>query len=154
MPVPFEDALGSLAAHAQAKPGLLALDVSKRAIGLAGADPSWQLATPLRSIRRTRLAADLEAVRQAVAERTAGLLVVGWPLEMDGREGPRCQAIRAFATDAERTLELPVILWDERLTTFEAEELAPARAKRGAPDRDARAAAVILQDLLDRLSRA
>lgn len=151
MPVPFESALEALAALASGKPGLLALDVSKRAIGLAGADPSWRLATPLHSIRRTRLAADLEALEHVVAERTAGVLVVGWPLEMDGREGRRCQAVRAFANDAERALDLPLVLWDERLTTFEAEEQAGSR-RRG-PDLDARAAAVLLQDLLDRLNR-
>lgn len=153
MPVPLERALAALEALSAQKPGLLGLDVSKRSIGLAGADPGWQLATPLGSIRRSRLAADLEALRRAVGERAAGILVVGWPLEMDGRAGPRCQAVGAFVRDLERSIDLPVILWDERLTTFEAGEMIEARRGRGGPDRDALAASVILQDLLDRLSR-
>jgi putative Holliday junction resolvase len=153
MPVPFEDALAALREVAPARPGLLALDVSKRAIGLAGADPTWQLATPLHSIRRSRLATDLEALRRVIAERGAAVLVVGWPLEMGGREGRRCQAVGAFVRDLERALGLPVILWDERLTTFEAGETTGAHGHRSRPDRDALAAAVILQDLLDRLRR-
>lgn len=153
MPVPYEGALEALRELSPGKPGLLALDVSKRALGLAGADPSWRLVTPLRSIRRTRLPADLDALRRVVAERAAGVIVIGWPLEIEGRPGPRCQAVGAFARDVERVLELPVILWDERLTTFEAGEMMALRRNRSGPDRDALAAAVILQDLLDRLDR-
>lgn len=138
-----------------ARPGLLALDVSKRAIGLAGADPTWSLVTPLTTIRRTRLAADLDAIGRAIRERGAGLLVVGWPLEMDGREGRRCQAVMAFARDLERATGLPIVLQDERLTTFAAEDaLADAPAKRRkAPDVDALAAARILEDFLGAVGR-
>lgn len=139
------------------RPGLLALDVSKRAIGLAGADPTWRLATPLRTIRRTRLQADLLALRAAAEERAAGALVVGWPLNMDGSEGSRCQSVSAFATALDTALGLPVLLVDERLTTFAAEDLAAERGlrpgQRGTPDVDALAAAALLQDLLDRLCR-
>ncbi|HEX6142718.1 MAG TPA: Holliday junction resolvase RuvX, partial [Geminicoccaceae bacterium] len=92
------------------RPGLLALDVSKRAIGLAGADPTWSLVTPLTTVRRTRLAADLEAIGRLIRARAAGLLVVGWPLEMDGREGRRCQSVLAFAQDLERATGLPIAL--------------------------------------------
>jgi len=135
------------------RPALLALDVSKGRIGLAGADASWQLATPLRTIRRRRLAADLEALRQVILERAAALLVVGWPLNMDGSEGPRCQSVMAFARKLDRTFDLPVVLQDERLTTFAAEDVLAARRpggrRRNRPDPDALAAAMILQDFLD-----
>lgn len=136
------------------RPGLLALDVSKRAIGLAGADPTWTLATPLATVRRTRLAADLERLREVVREREAGLLVVGWPLQMDGSEGPRCQAVMAFARDLERALGLPIVLQDERLTTFAAQEALPlpTRRRRGSPDLDALAAVQILEDFFRRMS--
>jgi putative Holliday junction resolvase len=132
------------------RPALLALDVSKRVIGLAGADPSWRLATPLRTIQRRRLAADLEALRQVIMERAAALLVVGWPLNMDGSEGPRCQSVMAFARELDRSFGLPVFLQDERLSTFAAEDVLAARQstgrRRSAPDADALAAAQILED--------
>jgi putative Holliday junction resolvase len=135
------------------RPGLLALDVSKRVIGLAGADPTWSLVTPLQTIRRTRLRADLERLSEVVRERQARLLVVGWPLEMDGSEGRRCQSVMAFARDLERAFRVPIVLQDERLTTFAAEEALPhsSRSRRGSPDLDSLAAAQILEDFLGKV---
>jgi putative Holliday junction resolvase len=144
--------------QAGAPPGLLALDVSKRAIGVAGADTSWRLASPLLTIRRRGQANDLAALRRLIEERAAGAFVVGLPLNMDGSEGPRCQAVRAFARSLDAALNLPILLFDERLTTFAAKEIAAGRGlggakKRGTPDLDALAAAQILQDCLDALTR-
>jgi putative Holliday junction resolvase len=82
--------------------------------------------------------------------------VLGWPLNMDGSEGPRCQSVRAFAERLERALGLPILLWDERLSTFAAEEAADQaglRARKRADRLDALAAAIILQDALDALAR-
>ncbi len=138
-------------------PGLLALDVSKRAIGVAGADPTWRLATPLGTIRRRRWQQDLAALEQIVRERGAGALVIGWPLNMDGSEGPRCQSVRAFATKLDAALGLPMLLWDERLTTFAAKEAADhadLRGRRRDAALDALAAAAILQDALDAVARS
>jgi putative Holliday junction resolvase len=152
----LEDLLAHLAEGGGARPGLLALDVSKRAIGVAGADAGWRLATPLTTIRRTRLAQDLERLESVVAERAAGALVLGWPLNMDGSEGPRTQAMRAFAEDVDAALGLPILLWDERLTTFAAEEAAERAGLRGrkrAAMLDALAAAALLQDMLNTLAR-
>ena len=139
------------------RPGLLALDVSKRAIGIAGADASWRLATPLRTIRRRRLEQDLAALGEVLRERAAGALVIGWPLNMDGSEGPRCQSVRAFADRLDAAQGLPMLLWDERLTTFAAKEVADQaglRGKRRTNTLDALAAATILQDTLDAVARA
>lgn len=150
------DALSALAAATARRPGLVALDVSKRAIGIAGADASWQLATPLITVRRKGWAADVASLVEILNERDARVLVIGWPLNMDGSEGPRCQAIRQFARDLERDLGLPILLWDERLTTFAAEETADQaglRGKKRADRLDALAAAAILQDALDVLAR-
>jgi putative Holliday junction resolvase len=138
------------------RPGLLALDVSKRAIGVAGADASWRLATPLGTIRRRRLAQDVAALRAIIAEREARALVLGWPLNMDGSEGPRCQSVRAFADRLDAALALPILLWDERLTTFAAEQAAEEagwRGQRRSGPLDALAAATILQDTLDAVAR-
>jgi putative Holliday junction resolvase len=153
----LEDLLAQLPANQRARPGLLALDVSKRAIGVAGADAGWRLSTPLTTIRRTHFSQDLERLGHIVRERAAGALVVGWPLNMDGSEGPRCQAVRAFAENLETALDLPILLWDERLTTFAAEEAADRaglRGKRRAGMLDALAAAALLQDVLNAVATA
>jgi putative Holliday junction resolvase len=147
----------ALHARGQPRPGLLALDVSKRALGVAGADAGWRLATPLLTIRRRRWAQDLARLDRVVLERAAGALIIGWPLNMDGSEGPRCQSVRAFADALTLERGLPVLLWDERLTTFAAEEAADRaglHGKRRAEMLDALAAAAILQEALDALARS
>jgi putative Holliday junction resolvase len=147
----------ALAAGSSRPPGLLALDVSKRALGVAGADAGWRLATPLVTIRRRRWAQDLARLDRLVAARAAGALVIGWPLNMDGSEGPRCQAVRAFADALALERGLPILLWDERLSTFAAEEAADQaglQGQRRAEMLDALAAAAILQDALDALARS
>jgi putative Holliday junction resolvase len=152
----LEDLLACLHASGGERPGLLALDVSKRAIGVAGADAGWRLATPLTTIRRTGWAQDRERLEAIIRARAAGVLVLGWPLNMDGSEGPRCQAVRAFAERLDAALGLPILLWDERLTTFAAEEAAERaglRGKRRMGMLDALAAAAILQDVLNALAR-
>jgi putative Holliday junction resolvase len=152
----LEDLLARMPGPERARPGLLALDVSKRAIGVAGADPGWRLATPLTTIRRARFAQDVERLQRIIAERAAGVLVLGWPLNMDGSEGPRCQAVRAFAEKLDAALGLPILFWDERLTTFAAEvaaERASLRGRKRAEMLDALAAAAVLQDLLNALAR-
>ena len=152
----LEDLLARLRATGEVRPGLLALDVSKRAIGVAGADAGWRLATPLTTIRRARWAHDLEHLNGIIRERAAGALVLGWPLNMDGSEGPRCQAVRAFAENLDAALGLPILLRDERLTTFAAEEAAERsglRGKKRAEMLDALAAAAVLQDVLNTLAQ-
>jgi putative holliday junction resolvase len=147
------DVIGS---GSRQRPSALGFDVSKRAIGLAGADPTWTLVTPLSSIRRTRLAADLEALGRVIRERDARLLVLGWPLNMNGSEGPRCQSVMAFAREVDRAFDLPIVLQDERLSTFAAKEALFSRGKRRgrtAPDLDALAAAQILEGFLDAVRR-
>jgi len=149
----FLDVASPKAGHRQ---GLIALDVSKRMIGVAGSDPDWQLATPLLSIKRTKLQKDIDKLQSLRDEREAAALVIGLPLNMDGSEGPRCQAIRQFAADVDKALALPTILWDERLTTFEAEERADELGFRGPKKTDlidAIAAALILEDLLSAIQR-
>jgi putative holliday junction resolvase len=151
----LEDLLAQLPGAERARPGLLALDVSKRAIGMAGADAGWRLATPLVTIRRRRLAEDFERLEIMIRERAAGVLVLGWPLNMDGSEGPRCQAVRAFADQLDRALGLPILLWDERWSTQAVQramiDADVTRAKR-AEAVDKLAAAHILQGALDALA--
>jgi putative Holliday junction resolvase len=139
------------------RPGvpLMGLDVGSKTIGLAVSDVTWSVATPVRTLQRTRLARDLEAVRMVAAELEAGGLVVGLPVEMDGREGPRCQSVRQFARDLEQVLSLPTAFWDERLSTAAVERFLigeadlSRRRRRGVVDRAA--AAWVLQGALDAL---
>jgi putative Holliday junction resolvase len=114
------------------------------------------LATAVETIARTRFAADAERLMTLAAERKAVGFVLGLPINMDGSEGPRAQATRAFARNLARVSELPIALWDERLSTVAVErELIAAdvsRAKRKAVI-DQHAAVFILQGALDRLDR-
>ena len=145
----------STADAAGRRAGLLALDISRKAIGVAGADVGWRMATPLLTIKRTKLRNDIVQIKAQLREREAACLVIGLPLNMDGSEGPRCQAIRQFASDLDKALDLPVLLWDERLTTFAAEERAEElglRGQRKAEMLDALAAAAILDDVLRAVS--
>jgi putative holliday junction resolvase len=133
---------------------LLALDLSKRRIGLAGTDVERRLATPLQTFERSGRAKDMERLRRVVAERRAVGLVVGLPLNMDGSEGPMAKTARAEAAALARELGLPTLLQDERLTTFAVEDAIAEgrlpRPRKGQPV-DHYAAAVILEDALQAL---
>jgi putative holliday junction resolvase len=135
---------------------LLALDLSRRRIGLAGTDVERRLATPLRTFERAGRIRDLERLRRAVAERGVVGLVVGLPLNMDGSEGPMARTARAEAAGFARELGLPTLLQDERLTTFAVEDAIAEgrlpRPRKGQPV-DHYAAAVILDDALRALRR-
>jgi putative pre-16S rRNA nuclease len=135
---------------------LLGLDLGSKTIGIAVSDPDRKLAAGVATIARTRFNADAARLLVLAAERKAVGLVLGLPLNMDGSEGPRAQSTRAFARNLARLTELPIALWDERLSTAAVErDLIAAdasRAKRAAVI-DQHAAAFILQGALDRLAR-
>jgi putative Holliday junction resolvase len=135
---------------------LLGLDVGSKTIGVAVSDASRTVASPLDTVRRRKLAADAERLAAWAAEYGVGGLVVGLPLGMDGREGPRCQSVRQFASDLEARLGLPYAFWDERLSTAAIERLlvdeADMTRRRRAQVVDKMAAAYILQGALDALA--
>lgn len=130
----------------------MALDVGEVRIGVALSDEGGTIASPLTTIRRGP--GDLDALRDLVAKWEVDTLVVGLPTGMSGREGPQAAATRAFAAELEGALGPvpPLRFWDERLTTTIADrvltETGAGRARRKA-ERDAIAAAVILQGWLD-----
>jgi putative Holliday junction resolvase len=133
---------------------LAGLDVGTRTIGLALCDAGWTFAGPVETIRRTKFAQDLNALRTFITrERIVGL-VVGLPLSMDGSESPRTQSVRAFARNL-APLDLPILLWDERWSTQAVERAMisadVSRSKR-AEKIDALAAAHILQGAIDALA--
>jgi putative Holliday junction resolvase len=133
---------------------LLGFDVGTKTIGLALSDVGRMLATPLETIARAKFTADAARIAGLVARYDVGGLVVGLPLNMDGSEGPRVQATRAFMRNLARTVPLPVAFWDERLSTAAVTraliEADASRARRAAVV-DRMAAAYILQGALDRI---
>jgi len=138
-----------------ARGALMGLDLGSKTIGVAASDPDRRLAAPVETVSRTRLALDAERLLALARERRAVGFVLGLPINMDGTEGPRAQATRAFARNFSKFTALPIALWDERLSTAAVErELIAAdasRAKRKAVI-DQHAAAYILQGALDRLA--
>ena len=134
---------------------VLGLDLGTKTIGIAASDRLLGSATPVETLRRTKFTADAEALLARMREREAGGLVLGLPRNMDGSEGPRAQSTRAFARNLERLTDVPIVFWDERLSTVAAErallEADTSRARR-AEVIDHVAAAYILQGALDRMA--
>src|ERR1700675_4232213 len=149
-------ALMEAAALLPARGALIGLDLGSKTIGVASSDPDRRLAAPVETIHRTTFAVDAKRLLALTAERRAVGFVLGLPINMDGSEGPRAQSTRAFARNMAKLTELPIALWDERLSTAAVErELIAAdasRAKRKAVI-DQHAAIYILQGALDRLRR-
>ena len=133
---------------------LMGLDLGTKTIGVAVSDPLMGHATPLLTVKRRKFTQDAEALEAEIDRRGLQGIVLGLPLNMDGTEGPRAQSARAFARNFAQTRALPILMWDERLSTVAAErallEADTSRAKR-AEVIDHVAAAIILQGALDRL---
>ena len=139
-----------------ARGALMGLDLGSKTIGVAASDPDRRLAAAVETIERKNFTADAARLLKLAAERNAVGFVLGLPLNMDGSEGPAAQSARAFARNLSKRTELPIGLWDERLSTaaVERELIAQdaSRAKRAAVI-DQHAAVFILQGALDRLAR-
>ncbi len=134
---------------------LLGLDLGTQTIGLALSDVLWTTATPLSTQRRKKFTLDADALLATASFHAVGGLVIGLPLNMDGSQGPRAQSTRAFAQNLLRVRELPILLWDERLSTLAANRAlleADLSRKRRAQVIDSVAASYILQGALDRIA--
>jgi putative Holliday junction resolvase len=133
---------------------LIGVDLGTRTIGLSISDARRRIASPLETLRRGKFSADAARMGAIAAARGAQGFVVGLPRNMDGSEGPRAQASRAFARNLARALDMPVALWDERMSTLAVERTlieADASRRRRAELVDKMAAAYILQGALDRV---
>ncbi len=131
------------------------LDLGTVTIGVAVSDSLRSVATPLETIKRKKFTLDAARLLEITKARDIKGIVLGLPMNMDGSEGPRCQATRAFARNLERLTDLPIAFWDERLSTVAAERaLLEADTSRKRRDEviDHVAAGYILQGLLDRLA--
>ncbi len=147
--------LAEIAALVPARGSLIGLDLGTKTIGVAVSDPDRRVAAPVETVARKRFALDAQRIIALAAERRAVAYVLGLPINMDGSEGPRAQATRAFARNLEKLTALPIALWDERFSTAAVERALIAadlsRAKRKAVI-DQHAATYILQGALDRLA--
>lgn len=147
--------IAAFAATLPAGRALVGLDYGEKTVGVAVSDLRRSVSTPLETIRRTKFTADAARILGIAAGREACGLVLGLPLNMDGSEGPRAQSTRAFARNLARLTDLPIVFWDERLSTVAAEraliEADTSRARRKEVI-DAVAAGYILQGALDRLA--
>jgi putative Holliday junction resolvase len=148
--IPIEQLAAALPPDAK----LLGLDLGTKTIGMALSDVTRSIATPYDTLRRTKFTADAKAIARIVDAFGVGALVVGLPLNLDGSEGRRAQSTRAFVRNLAAHVAVPMVLWDERLSTAAVERHlleADASRKRRAEVIDRMAAAYILQGALDRL---
>ena len=133
---------------------LLGLDIGSKTIGLALSDTTLTIATPMETIKRTKFKDDAAKLLDIVQKQGVGGFVLGWPVNMDGSEGPRCQSTKAFSDNLAKLSDLPQIFWDERLSTAAVErtliEADRSRARRKELV-DKMAAAYILQGALHAL---
>ena len=130
----------------------LGLDIGDHRVGVAFGDSELHLATPVDVFRRGSIDEDVRLISKFIREYDAARLIVGLPRNMDGTRGAQAEAVTFYAGQIARALNLPVIFWDERLTTVEAMRRTEEAGRRGRKARrglDAIAAAVILQDYLD-----
>jgi len=145
-------------AFAEALPAMRAvagLDLGTVTIGVAISDRMRSVATPIETIKRKKFGIDAATLLALLDTREVGGIVLGLPMNMDGSEGPRCQATRAFARNLEKLTPLPITFWDERLSTVAATRAlleADTSRRRRAEVIDHVAAAFILQGMLDRLA--
>src|SRR6266581_3433275 len=131
---------------------VMALDVGDKTIGVAISDALLLTAQPRPTLRRKDLPSDLEKLRRLADENEVHQVIVGQPLHMDGRESPQSQKVARFAEELHKVLDLPIVFWDERLTSFEAEQHLEEMGLNWRQRRehvDKMAAMIILQNYLD-----
>jgi putative Holliday junction resolvase len=131
---------------------VMALDVGEKNIGIAISDALLLTAQSRPTLRRKDLQSDLEAIRQLSVQNEVHQIVIGQPLHMDGRESPQSHKVARFADELKKVLGVPIVFWDERLTSFEAEQHLKEmglnwRQRRAEIDKIA--AMIILQNYLD-----
>lgn len=143
-----------LAANLSSGQLIAGLDLGTKTIGIAVSDLGLSFAHPRPVLKRRKFTQDAQELLEILQKENITALIIGLPVNMDGTEGPRCQATRAFVRNMEKLTDIPFIYWDERLSTVAAERaligMDVSRAKR-AERIDSAAASFILQGALDRL---
>lgn len=135
---------------------LMGLDLGTKTIGVAISDALRMTASPVETVKRIKFTQDAERLAKLVADHNVTGIVIGLPLNMDGTEGPRAQSTRAFVRNLKNKIELPMVFWDERMSTMAVTRTmleADLSRARQAEVVDKLAASYILQGALDRLRR-
>ena len=138
----------------QSTGALLGLDPGTKTLGLAISDRTRLISTPLFTIKREKFGKDAEILLKAYDDNAATALIVGYPINMDGSLGPRTQSVHDFCTNLLRLRDVPIFLWDERMSTMAVTRTmlqADMSRKKRAENVDKLAASYILQGVLDRL---
>ena len=133
---------------------LLGVDLGSKTIGLAVSDPLLKIASPITTLKRSKLSSNAIEFSNIIKNYQIGGIIVGLPINMDGTEGPRVQATRDWSLDLARILGIPVAFWDERLSTVAVERMmlkADMTRNKRAAKIDQAAAAYILQGALDNI---
>ncbi len=149
--------LDSLSPLKNGKNRLMGIDLGSKTIGISTSDTTWFIATPLTLIRRTNTCNDLNALSKIIQEYEVAGIVIGYPLNMNGTEGPQGQKIKIFIEHFSESNPTPIVLWDERLSTVAVTKTllkADMSRKRRSEVVDKMAASYILQGALDYLRRA
>lgn len=150
MTVALEGLVGKLPRYGR----LIGIDLGTRTIGLALSDVERRIASPLETLKRGKFTRDAGEIAKIVTRFDVAAIVVGLPLNMDGSAGPRAQSTQSFMRNLESVIALPIVGWDERLSTMAVTrtllEADASRARRGQLV-DKLAASYILQGAIDRL---
>jgi putative holliday junction resolvase len=131
---------------------LLGLDVGEKTIGLALSDVMRTIASPHSTIARKKFTTDMQELKKVINEHSVCGLIIGNPINMDGSQGPRTQSIRTFVLNMHKQIDLPMLMWDERMSSMAVERtMLAADLSRQRRDQliDKLAASYILQGLLD-----
>lgn len=131
---------------------LLGLDVGETTIGVALSDVRRVIASPFFTIERKKFGKDVEKLKAAISNQKICGLIIGYPINMDGSLGARTQSVRTFVSNISKHINLPMLLWDERMSTMAVEKMmiqADMSRKRRAELVDKLAASYILQGYLD-----
>ncbi len=133
---------------------IMGLDLGTKTIGIAVSDKQRVIATGIKTLRRTKFEHDFLKLENIISNRQIMGIVLGLPINMNGSEGRRCQSVRAFARNLTQRIEMPIVFWDERLSSVEAERTlleGNVSRKKRAEVIDFVAASYILQGALDRM---
>ena len=137
------------------KNSILGIDLGKKRTGIAVSDINQKIASPLKVIENMKFNEILNILEKIVNERNICAIIVGDPINMDGSIGPKSQSSRSFIKNLSKELDIPILLWDERLTTVSAERSlleADISRKKRQKVIDKIAASIILQNFLDYLN--
>ena len=133
---------------------VLGIDLGTKTIGVALSDSSRLIASPMETIFRKKTNKDIDKIIEMINEHQVSALVLGYPINMDTTEGKRAQSTLSFAKEVGKKIDLPIILWDERLSTVAAEKVlieADMSREKRKKIIDKMAATYILQGALDRI---